>query len=162
MSDGELWASLSRLVGEAGRTARAAAERAADLAAEQLSPGKDQWRWPLGKLIDGPIIPEPYTLTGRKLSWQDGYLASCERRRRRAACLLNMAALHAATRALADCHQRPVAFIAAGALSVSRAVQHHGVQPATAGLVAAQAALHCRPGGYRLLQVRLARQLLAA
>lgn len=38
-------------------------------------------------------------------------------------------------------------------MSVARAVQHHGLQPATTALVAAQAAAHFKPGGYRLLQV---------
>lgn len=46
-------------------------------------------------------------------------------------------------------------YMASCAVSVARAVQQHGLQPATTALVAAQAAVHFKPGGYRLLQVGL-------
>lgn len=45
--------------------------------------------------------------------------------------------------------------MASCALSVGRTVQHHGVLPATATLVVAQAAAHFKPGGYSLLKVSL-------
>ena len=44
-------------------------------------------------------------------------------------------------------------YMASAALSVARTLQTQELQPATVGLVAAQAALHLRPGGYRLMQV---------
>ncbi|PSC69569.1 rhomboid mitochondrial [Micractinium conductrix] len=47
------------------------------------------------------------------------------------------------------------AYMASCAVSVVRSVQQQGLQPVTAAAVLAQAALHFRPGGYRLLQVGL-------
>lgn len=41
----------------------------------------------------------------------------------------------------------------AGALSVARAVQQHDLLPMTTLVVGAQALLHARPEGYRLLEV---------
>jgi hypothetical protein len=41
----------------------------------------------------------------------------------------------------------------AGAFTAANALQCNGMQPVTMGLVAAQTALHLRPGGYRMLQV---------
>lgn len=77
MDEGDdLWASLSRLAGEAGRAARQAAERGADLASGSL--GKDQFmKWP-SNLLTGSIIPEPYRRPGQRLTWHDGYMATCE------------------------------------------------------------------------------------
>lgn len=166
-ADGDLWGALGRAASEAAKAARDVAERAAAVARDQLPElqiGREQLRLPTS-LLAGPTVPQPYKPEGT-LSWHDGYMASCERRLRRRmragvcirgwssvppAHLCSVTALQACNRPhLLDLH--PLLH-PAGALSVARAVQHHGVQPATTALVAAQAAAHFKPGGHRLLQV---------
>lgn len=150
-ADDALWGSLSRAAIEAGRAVRGAAEEAAKDLSGALGCDQQRLRWPTG-LLGGPTIPQTYTApweAGRRLTWQDGYMASCEHTAS-GACSWNPAYCCCFLIRQLWCHH------GAGALSVARSLQQQELSTATVGLVAAQAALHMRPGGYRLLQVRRA------
>lgn len=161
MSEDSLVGALTGLAAETARLVRHCAEEAVREMSGAL--GADELRWPRG-LLDrtGPVIPKPYKQPGQGASWHDAYMASCEvggAGRGPAGCLpaggglLHARALHVALLSSAFSHTLHPR-LPAGAVSVVRSVQQQGLQPVTAAAVLAQAALHFRPGGYRLLQAR--------
>lgn len=74
--DDGLIGALARAGVEAAKLVRRSAEDAASELSGAL--GADQLKIPAGLLGRGPIIPGPYKQPGQGITWQDGYMASCE------------------------------------------------------------------------------------